>query len=264
MSNTPQRYPKVASLSPRLDVVDSTGSTNADLVEAASAAPRDWPHLSVILTTDQRSGRGRLDRTWTAPAGAALAVSTLVRCGDVPIETRGWLPLLAGAAMTRAVAGVLEGSEHTAQLKWPNDVLVDGAKLCGILAEVIPGDSDAVVIGIGVNTRMTGEQLPVPTATSFAVLGVEADLDDLVSTYLTNVDEHLGALAQAKGDAAAAGVLGEVQALCATLGRNLEVSLPDGTTLRGRGQRIESDGRLVVDTVGGEVAVSAGDVVHVR
>jgi len=234
------------------------------MLASAAREPHAWPHLSVLLTDDQRSGRGRLDRSWQAPPGAALAVSVLVRADALPAHSRGWIPLVAGAAMARAVAAQVAEAGHDARVKWPNDVLLDGAKLCGILAEVVPGHPDAVVVGAGVNTRMTAEQLPVPTATSFAIAGLAVDEDRLLADCLTALDEQLRALEAAHGDAAAAGVLAEVEALCATLGREVSVSLPGGSTLEGRAQRIDPDGRLVVMTGLAETAVAAGDVVHVR
>ncbi|HEX5857772.1 MAG TPA: biotin--[acetyl-CoA-carboxylase] ligase [Microbacterium sp.] len=253
-------YPLAAAISPRLQVVTRTGSTNADLVAAVSEGPDlEWPHLSVLLTTDQTAGRGRLDRTWTAAPGTALAISVLVRVADIPPTARGWIPLVAGAAMTRAVDTRLRASRHTARLKWPNDVLVDGLKICGILAEVT-SDPDAIVIGAGINTTMTRSDLPVTTATSFATLGIEPDDDAVLAEYLSALDEQLTALAFAHGDAAAAGVHGEVEALCATVGREVVVALPDGTQLAGTAERIDNEGRLVV----AGRAVSAGDVVHVR
>ena len=257
-------FPRTAAVSPRVQVRERTGSTNADLLAAAAADPHEWPHLSVLLTMDQTAGRGRLDRSWTTPPGTAVAVSVLVRVPGIPARARGWIPLVAGAAMARAVAAQVAEAGHDARVKWPNDVLLDGAKLCGILAEVVPGHPDAVVVGAGVNTRMTAEQLPVPTATSFAIAGLEADEDRLLADYLTALDEQLRALETAHGDAAGAGVLAEVEALCATLGREVAVSLPGGTTLEGRAQRIDPDGRLVVVTGLTETAVAAGDVVHVR
>lgn len=257
-------YPRTAAVSPRVQVTETTGSTNADVVAAAAQDAAAWPHLSVLLTTDQREGRGRLDRTWTAPPGTALAVSVILRVDGLPAAARGWIPLLAGAAMTRAISAQLVGTGNTAALKWPNDVLVDGAKICGILAEVVPSDPDAVVVGAGVNTRMTRADLPVSTAVSFAALGLESDDDRLLTDYLTALDEQVQALIVAKGDAAASGVLGEVEALCTTVGGDVTVALPDGTHLSGRAQRIDASGRLVVTHGEEETAVSAGDVVHVR
>lgn len=258
-------FPRTAAVSPRVQVVQHTGSTNADAVRHAAEAPDDWPHLSLLLTTDQREGRGRLDRSWTTPPGTALAVSVVLRVRGLPASARGWIPLIAGAAMTRAVAAQLHGTAHTASLKWPNDVLVDGAKLCGILAEVVPQDPDIVVVGAGVNTRMPRADLPVASATSFDVLGVEADEDRLLADYVTALRDHIGALMVADGDAGRAGVLGEVQELCGTLARDVVVSMPDGSSLHGRAARLDAEGRLVVaDGFGVESIVSAGDVVHVR
>jgi BirA family biotin operon repressor/biotin-[acetyl-CoA-carboxylase] ligase len=265
MSFPPDGYPLAAAVSPRVQVVPTTDSTNADVVRHVTDAPGEWPHLSLLLTTDQRAGRGRLDRTWVTPPGSALAVSVVVDAGAIPAPARAWVPLIAGAAMTRAVAAQLSDTPHSTTLKWPNDVLVDGRKLCGILAEVVPSHPDIVVVGSGVNTRMPAADLPVPTATSFAALGRVCDEDRLLADYLGALDEQLTALAAARGDAAEAGVLAEIEALCATLGADVAVSLPDGETLRGRAQRIDPDGRLViVQDDEFESAVSAGDVVHVR
>jgi BirA family biotin operon repressor/biotin-[acetyl-CoA-carboxylase] ligase len=257
-------FPLAAAVSPRLQVVETTGSTNADVVAAVVEDPGAWPHLALLLTNDQRAGRGRLDRSWTAPAGTALAVSVVVRVAGLPVEARGWIPLLAGAAMTRALAEQLYGTGHSARLKWPNDVLLDGGKICGILAEVVPGHPDIVVVGSGVNTRMPRTDLPVATATSFESFGLECDEDKLLADYLRALDEQLSALLAAHGDAAAAGVLGEVESLCSTLGVEVVVSLPDGSKLLGRAQRIDPEGRLVVETGDVVTTVAAGDVTHVR
>lgn len=257
-------FVRAAALSPRVEVVETTDSTNADVIAACIADPAGWPHLALRLTTDQRAGRGRLDRPWVAPPGTALAVSVVVRVGELPVGSRSWLPLIAGAAMTRAAAGQMRGTEHTAAMKWPNDVLVDGGKICGILAEAVPGHPDAVVIGTGINTRMTDADLPVANAVSFQSVGVDVDEDILLAEYLGALDEQLRALAAAGGDAAKSGVLDEVQALCATLGEEVRVALPDGTVLHGRAKALDADGRLVVTAGGIDTPVSAGDVVHVR
>ncbi|MDL5352563.1 biotin--[acetyl-CoA-carboxylase] ligase [Microbacterium sp. zg-YB36] len=257
-------FPLAAAVSPRLQIVESTGSTNADLVRDVERDPAGHPHLSVLLTDDQRAGRGRLDRSWTTPAGTALAVSVLVRVAGLPAHARGWIPLIAGAAMTRAVTGVLRGQSHEVRLKWPNDVLLNGGKVCGILAEVVPGDPAAVVIGAGVNTTMQPVDLPVPTATSFAAVGVTVDVDDLLARYLRGLDEQLQKLLIAGGDAAASGLRAEIEQLCETIGHDVSVGMPDGGVLVGKAVRLDGDGRLVVEVAGVETVVSAGDVVHVR
>lgn len=244
-------FPRTEEVAARLQVVDESPSTNAQL--RAQAA--DAPHLAVLLTTHQTAGRGRLDRTWSTPAGSALALSVLLR--DLPdAESLGWIPLAAGLAMADAVAAQLPG--HDVGVKWPNDVLVDGRKICGILAE---GASGAVVVGAGVNTAMTPEQLPVPTATSFAALGATADLDLLAADFVRGLSSALSDL-RAAGDADASGLRAAVEARCLSLGRVVDVSMPDGTTLHGTAVGLESDGRLIVEAGGGRHPVAAGDVVH--
>ncbi|KQR21804.1 biotin--[acetyl-CoA-carboxylase] ligase [Microbacterium sp. Leaf151] len=253
-------YPRTAAHSPRVQVVETTDSTNADVVAAVVTDPAGWPHLSLLVTDDQRAGRGRLDRTWTAPAGTALAVSVVVDAAMIPPAQRGWIPLAAGAAMTRAVRHQLTGHGATAELKWPNDVLVDGGKICGILAEVVPGDVDIVVVGAGVNTRMSRADLPVTTATSFAAIGVECDDDRLLADFVDDFGKTLARLAHDDVER----VHREIEKLCATVGREVSVSLPDGSTLQGTAARLDADGRLVVGVGTIETVVSAGDVVHVR
>jgi BirA family biotin operon repressor/biotin-[acetyl-CoA-carboxylase] ligase len=243
----------------RVGEVAHTGSTNADLVGAAGRG--EAAHLSVLVTRDQRSGRGRLDRVWQAPAGASLAVSVALRIERIPLPARGWIPLLAGAAMAAAVRAQLP--THAVGAKWPNDVLVDGRKICGILAEGT-ADPSLVVVGSGINTAMAPEQLPVPTATSFAALGASCDEDRLLADYLRALDEGLARLADANGDALASGAHAAVSGACVTLGQEVSVSLPDGSALRGRAEAIDAAGRLVVRAGDGPRAVSAGDVVHVR
>lgn len=263
-------YPLAAAVSPRLQVVDHVDSTNAKLLRDAADDPDGHPHLSVVLTRDQRAGRGRLDRAWTAPPETALAVSVLLRVGAVEVADRGWIPLVAGAAMREAVAAQLPGAEVS--LKWPNDVLVrstsgvsraEPRKISGILAEVVPSDPMAVVVGAGVNTTMATVDLPVPTATSFTDQDRSVDEDRLVADYLTALRDGIADLAVG-GHAA---VEERVSAHCATLGGEVAVSVPGPngeTILRGRAQRLDAEGRLVVLHDGLETAVGAGDVVHVR
>lgn len=253
-------YPLAAAVSPRLHVIESVDSTNAKLLADAAAAPEGHPHLSVVVTRDQRAGRGRMDRTWSAPAGASLAISTLLRVEALPVAARGWIPLAAGEAMRHAVAAQAPAAQ--VGVKWPNDVLAEGRKISGILAEVLPSDPFAVVVGAGVNTRMRAEDLPVPTATSLAILGVDADEDRLLADYLTRLRDHIAALSV--GGGAAARVREQVRSACSTIGREITVHLPDGETLVGTATGVDDEARLVVSHGAGHTPVAAGDVVHVR
>lgn len=260
--------PRSSALAPRLDALAQTGSTNAELVTRASAGRLD--HFAVLVTTDQTAGRGRLGRAWVAPAGTCLAASVFLGTGDVHPDRLGWLPLLAGLAMTRAVASLLDG--HEVGLKWPNDVLVDELKVSGILAELVPGAG--VVIGAGLNLTIAQGQLPTPTSTSLALNGwapgggVADDelVDAALSAYLVELDALYFRLAAADFDAGASGVRAEVASACTSIGRTVRVELPDGTQLLGTATGIDESGRLVVgaSSAGGERAVAAGDVTHLR
>jgi len=250
-------FPQAEVAASRLEVLGESASTNAALRVLSNDAEA-WPHLSVLITDNQTAGRGRLDRSWVAPAGTALAISVLIREMPSQPEAIGWIPLVAGLAMADAVTVQL--ADHEVAVKWPNDVLVDGRKICGILAE---STGSAVVLGAGVNTVMSAGQLPVATATSFAALGAMCDEDRLVSDYLRRLEGLLSALA-VWGDGDRSGVHEAVSARCATLGREVDVALPDGASLHGTAVRLASDGRLCVDSDGEQTLISAGDVVHAR
>ena len=253
---------------PVLYELASSSSTNAEL--SARADRENLGDLTVMLTRYQSAGRGRHGRTWTAPPGASVALSVLLRPqlpdGSTPdVSTFGWLPIIAGVSMVEAVSGVLPA--HDVGFKWPNDVLVGGRKICGILGELLPAGT-GVVMGTGLNTRMTSEELPVPTATSFAVEGVEvdADLEDLVfAAYLEGLRVRVARYFAAGGDADASGLRAQARTRCLTLGRPVRVELPDGSQLLGTAVDLDVDGRLIVaDGDGVARSVAAGDVTHVR
>jgi len=243
-----------------LEVVPEVGSTNAELVARAGRDPEDGGALegAVLVAEHQVSGRGRLDRVWTSPPRAGLTVSVLLR-PDVPAARRGWLPLLTGVALAEAVAevtGVLPS------LKWPNDLLArDGRKLAGILAE---STGTAVVVGVGLNVSTTAEELP-DTGTSLArVLGAPVDRGPVLLAFLRAVEKRYLSWTAALGDPVASGLAQDYLAWSSTVGTEVTVSLPDGSTLEGTAQAIDWDGRLVVATSNGTVELATGDVRHVR
>ncbi len=254
---------------PRLLWRDSVGSTNTELVRLTSEG--DLPAFTALVTTDQTAGRGRLDRSWVAPAGTALAVSVLVRSNGA--EGVGWLPLAAGAAMFDAVSAVLPTTVRVG-IKWPNDVQLDGRKVCGILSELVPANASspgvAVVIGAGLNLTMTAEQLPVPTAISLALAGADvADatelIDRVLAAYLRGLTSLVNALGKSGGDAVRSGLHAAVVERCTTIGRDVRVELPGGQQLLGRAVGIDDIGRLQVrDDADQLKVVAAGDIVHVR
>ncbi|TWX40247.1 biotin--[acetyl-CoA-carboxylase] ligase [Frigoribacterium sp. ACAM 257] len=258
---TSDSFPLSSAHSPRLVHVAETGSTNADLLADTSA-----PHLSVLVTTSQTAGRGRRGRTWTAPPGRTLAASVLVERRGLPVESLGWLPLAAGVAMRASLAALVRTGE--VGLKWPNDVQVDGLKVCGILAQA-RDDGAAVVVGAGVNLALARDELPTPVSTSLSLHGAEGTTEELadrvLSAWLAEFVLVVEALVAAGGDPEASGLRARVLAECTTLGRDVRVELPSGEVLTGSASSIDHDGRLVVEArTGGVVAVSSGDVTHLR
>ncbi|WP_353828575.1 biotin--[acetyl-CoA-carboxylase] ligase [Agromyces sp. SYSU T0242] len=274
---------RARAIVPKLVWLDSVGSTN-DVVRDAILHPdgSEWPHGSTVVTDDQTRGRGRLGRTWLAPTGKTLAISVLLRPGAtagvaLPADAYGWLPLIAGAAMTEAVREAVAAAEADrggeddgsggveVGLKWPNDVLVSGYKACGILSELL--SDDAVVVGAGLNLTLDEHDLPTLTSTSLLLAtGVRPDADAVLAAYLGRLLGLVADLVAAGGDAEASGVQARIVGLCGTIGQEVRVELPGGAELLGVAEGIDADGRLLVrdEETGRTQAVAAGDVTHLR
>jgi BirA family transcriptional regulator, biotin operon repressor / biotin---[acetyl-CoA-carboxylase] ligase len=234
-------------------VVPQTGSTNADLLEAAQAGAAEG---LVLVAEEQTAGRGRLGRSWSAPPGAALTFSVLLRPAGVPPTRLGWLPLLTGVAVAAAVR---ETTLVPASLKWPNDVLVGERKLAGILAEA---HGDAVVVGVGLNVTLSRAELPVPAATSLLLEdAASTDRTALLAAILAELAHRYQAW---RTNPHRAELRADYLRWCATIGREVRAELPGGAVLTGTATDVDDAGRLVLRTPAGLVPVGAGDVVHVR
>ncbi|TYB91960.1 biotin--[acetyl-CoA-carboxylase] ligase [Micromonospora sp. WP24] len=260
----------------RLEVKAETGSTNADVAEAARAGE---PEGLVVVAEQQNAGRGRRGRVWQSPPRAGIATSVLLRPGEAvaerdwpaaPPSAYGWLPLLAGVALVEAVARL---GELDATLKWPNDLLIDGAKCAGLLAEAVPGvagdQPPAVVVGIGLNVTLRADELPEnPTglpATSLQLAGAATtDRDPLLRALLRALADWYDRWRSAGGDAVASGLREAYVSACATIDRPVRVLLPDGSELTGTATGVDRDGQLVVETSDGPRQVAAGDLLHLR
>lgn len=215
---------------PRLHL-RTTDSTN---VRARSLAAGGARHGTVVTAAQQSAGRGRQGRRWSAPPGQALLVSVVLR---------EWGPLLPLAV---AVA-VAETAGPSAVVKWPNDVLLDGGKLAGILVEARPQDGWAVV-GIGVNVAVDVDALPTELHATAASLGRPAgDVEVVLAELLGALERRLAAPADS--------LLAAYRARDALTGR--EISWAAG---HGRATGIDDGGRLLVDTADGRVALDAGEV----
>lgn len=231
----------------RVTALPSVGST-FDVVDASA------PTLATWATLDQRAGRGRLGREWVAPAGRCLAASILVR-PTASEDAWGWLPLAVGLALAETIEPLVPGAR--VGVKWPNDVLVDGAKVAGILCE---RRGDAVIVGVGVNLVLEPAELPTDRATSLRIAGATGSAGDLADAVLAGV---LRGLAGAV-DLADVALHERIAARCSTLGEHVRVLLPGDRTLVGTATGLGSAGELDVDVDGRIERVSAGDVTHVR
>lgn len=243
----------------------ATGSTNSDAMDLARRGAAE----GVVLVADHQStGRGRLGRTWQAPAGSSLLVSVLLR---PPAAVADAVTTIAGLAMASAVDEVA-GVET--RLKWPNDLVVavgdTDRKLAGILAEADWPDGSsgpvAVVVGIGVNVNwpeaVPTELSAILTACNHLV-GHDVDRQSLLIAFLRRLDAGYGRLRRQPADRE--WLRADWRARSATLGRQVRVDLGDGDGMEGTAVDIDDAGRLVVDTIGGDRRVVAvGDVVHLH
>ncbi len=231
----------------RVEVLVRAHSTNALVAERARAGE---PPGLVVVAEEQTEGRGRLDRTWVSPPAAGLTFSVLLRPPAEP-EQLGWLPLWGGLAVARALR---EQTGLDAVLKWPNDVLVGGRKVAGLLAEAVTGSGGtAVVLGIGLNVTTRAQELPATREVAPSSLLLEGatttDRETLLKAILRSLTGTIG-----DRDVTA------YRAACATLGRRVRVELPGREAVEGIAEAVDDAGRLVVDGT----AFAAGDVVHLR
>lgn len=243
----------------RLDVVQETGSTNADLLARAAEPGND---RSVLIAEFQGAGRGRHSRTWVSPPQAQIAMSVLLTLPGMDLHDMGWLPLLAGVATVDAIRSV---AQVPAELKWPNDVLIDGRKVAGILAEVAATTPEPVVVlGIGINVSLTADELPVPAATSLTLENAAvADRGTLIRALLG----ELAARWQQWFDAgwSVTDLAAAYRARCGTLGQRVRALLPGDKELVGSATDIDAQGQLVITPdAAAAVAVAAGDITHLR
>ena len=272
-----------------IDFVEKTGSTNTDLMQATNVADG-----TVLLADEQLSGKGRLGRSWTAPAGSQVIFSVLLL--PESLDHLGTLPLAAGLAVTDSIEGTV--------LKWPNDVHIDGNKLCGILAEAGPvgqafktapkteltkvevgkaelnkaevnkaevnktevnkaelnkavgsaSPSARVVVGMGINVTLTREDLPIEKATSLALEGRDTDRTELAINVLKNLRRRI-----VQWENQDPQLLRDYRAVCSSLGQEVRLETPSGD-VTGHVDEIGEDGRIMV---AGEY-YSAGDVTHLR
>lgn len=202
---------------------------------------------SAVTADEQVEGRGRLDRRWSSPFGAGIALSIAAPVDSIrrPLAE---LPMRLGVAVVDALLDV----GVPAALKWPNDVMLGDRKCGGMLIQV---DPLAVVLGVGINVDLAEHELPVPSATSLAIEGHTVQRERLIAAIVARVHDRL-----TDGST----VVAEYRAKSATLGRDVTVTLVDGAQLAGRAVDVAEGGALVVEAAGVRHSISIGDVVHAQ
>ena len=244
----PKRITEEISQYWRVSVVDITESTQVDLLQLVSS--NQALSKRVIVSEFQSAGRGRLDRNFEAAPMTALTFSMYI---EPKVEKTEWsfLTLLAALSVREAIASL--DSTTRIDIKWPNDLLIGEKKCAGIIAQAT---DKGVVIGIGINVGMNESELPVPTATSLAIEGsLELDRNIILGAILNHFEVNLQIWELGKS------FISEYKEASATIGANIEVSLPGGKLIKSRAIGVSDAGELLLES--GE-AVTVGDVVHLR
>jgi BirA family biotin operon repressor/biotin-[acetyl-CoA-carboxylase] ligase len=243
-----------------LHLFDEITSTNAIALEMAEAGA---PHRTAVLADSQTAGRGRQGREWRTPRGTAIALSVVVRPSSGP-EWWPWIGLAAAVATRDAIERV---SGEAGRLKWPNDVLINGRKVAGVLTETrwhpVHAERRAVVAGIGVNVNNRAATLPESFAASATSIldatGTRTDRGILAAEILNGLARELDELPQG-ADALRSGWT----VASATAGSQVAVSTPTGL-IEGVDVGLDSLGRLIIRTRDGRThAVHTGEVLLLR
>jgi BirA family biotin operon repressor/biotin-[acetyl-CoA-carboxylase] ligase len=230
----------------RVSVVDLTASTQDDLMKKITAG--DARNGEVIVADFQSAGRGRLDRTFTAPASTALLFSLYL----IPERSRhnwGFIPLLAGVSVARS----LNELNKKISIKWPNDLLIGEKKVAGIISTL---HGQGVVVGIGLNVSMKSEELPVPGATSLELEGFATlDRNQLIAMILNSLEadfinwDHGSSFCD------------QYLAYSSTIGSDVQIELPGGAKVQSKALSIDELGQLHLED---GRCISVGDVIHLR
>ena len=243
---------------PMPSVLDTTESTNNDVARLAAAGAVEG---ACIVAEHQSQGRGRQARDWVSPPHAGLWMSVLIRPKDMPRDSWTWLPLLAGLAASDAVNSI---AKVPTRVKWPNDLVVIADhgthqgkpfKLAGILSEAI--DDNTVVLGIGINVSLTKEELPIPTGTSITLERGVVNREALMAQVLVNLVARLTQWRAQEGR-----LIDDYRTACATIGRNIEATLPVDRVIRGIAVQVDDNGHLVIEDGSDTLIITAGDVIH--
>lgn len=224
--------------------LETTASTNTD---ARSLGAAGAPHGSLVVAETQTAGRGRHDRLWLSPPGLGIYATLLLRPANLTPEQTPLLTLLAAVAATEAIARTIH--ELSPSIKWPNDILIEGRKVAGILAEMADGAaaSPCVLLGIGINVNTPLDRLPerpLYPATSLALeAGHTVSRAALLAAWLQRVEHWLGRLENGETEA----LLEQWNIGAGMTGRRVSVTQQTGV-LQGTVSGIDTDGALLLLT----------------
>ena len=232
---------------PSLIYLGSVDSTNLELIRRLGD---DLPEFSTVVSGEQTAGLGRLGRSWVSEPGSSISMSVLLK--PTSIELAQQLTLLAANAVHRALVSITDGGSFS--IKWPNDILLSGRKVCGILASL---HGDSVILGIGVN--LSKQSAAPDHATSLEEFG-KFSMDQVVAEILKNLSSSYQALIGAGNFDSDLDYLREN---CSTIGQRVRAELPDGSEVIGTAIGISIAGHIIIEG-DRRYELAAADVWHLR
>lgn len=250
-----------------LYIFDELASTNAFAMERAKDQALSG---TVVLADRQTAGRGRLDRSWFSP-GKSNIYGSLLLVPETTIQYLGWIPLMAGVAIAQALE---QQTGIRVDLKWPNDLLIGGRKLAGVLCDSFrnPAHQTCVVIGFGINVNLSQSEFPLELQSSATSLQIQChcavDREELIIKVITSLEKNWENL-RSNGPQS---YLVEYKHWCVTIGQTIQVQFPDGSQLQGLAHSIGDHGQLrVIPSPSDSNKQSArirdihsGEIIHLR
>ncbi len=251
-------------------IFEQVSSTND--IAIANLEQINSAHGIVVVADEQTAGRGRLDRSWVAPAGSGIAMSLGIKMQSFAVELSA-VPLICGLAVNRA----LKSFGITSYLKWPNDIVflntdlfpkvdlseqgtvtksfnkkaeTELRKAGGVLVQLV---QDSLIIGIGLNVTLKSHDLPVPHATSLHLEGFEVDRIELICKVLEEIN-----FLQVSDNS----WLAEYSKNCVTLGKTVSVTNFSNQTVTGLAQEVHPTGALLLKNLENFYQITVGDIVH--
>jgi BirA family biotin operon repressor/biotin-[acetyl-CoA-carboxylase] ligase len=255
----PVEYPpcfKTTFLAPHLEVVDTIGSTNAEVKRLFQEGMEPG---FILAARSQSSGIGRKGRPWLSPEGGLYF--SIIMSPPLGLSSAPLLNLLCACAVCQSlrILGVAD-----AQVKWPNDVLVGDAKISGILSEVLTEPAEGVIIGIGLNLNCPVSQMPAglrwPTTSVIDELGKETPILEMLCFIVNQIDRYL---VEVNSTGSFEKMLKDWRKFSGTLGKRVRVQ-EAGKELDGLAVDIGADGALIVESDEGQIEVLLGDVHHLK